>query len=105
MLHAIADRGEAVILAMGVSSSNPMSAPCLAAINMYYGRGDIAIGTLKGTGVPSGESKHCQRIADEFPHALKSGQDAVDVVELYRRVLATAAKANHQQMRARSISA
>ena len=88
VLHALADRGEAAILAMGVSSTNPMSAPCLAAINTYYGRGDIAIGTLKGAGVPSGESKHCQRIADEFPHALKSGQDAVDVVELYRRVLA-----------------
>jgi len=44
VLHALADSGEAEILAMGVSSKNPWSPLCLSALNTYFGRGDIPLG-------------------------------------------------------------
>src|SRR5262245_3773628 len=44
MLHALADRGEAEILATPVSSRHAWSAPCVDAINTYFRRPDLPIG-------------------------------------------------------------
>ncbi len=90
LLHALADLGEAKILAMGVSVKHPWSAPCLDVLNTYYGRPDIPIGVVKGAGVDTG-SKYAKTIAAEFPHDLRSADDAPDAVALYRRVLAAQA--------------
>ncbi len=87
VLHALADGGEAEILAMGLSVKHPWSAPCLDALNTYYNRPDIPIGALKGPGVDDG-CKYAERIAAEFPHDLKSADDAPDVTALYRETLA-----------------
>ncbi len=48
VLHALADRGEATILAMGVCVKNPWSPLCLDALNTYFGRPDLALGVVKG---------------------------------------------------------
>jgi inosine-uridine nucleoside N-ribohydrolase len=88
LLHALADRGEVKLLAMGISSRHPSSAPCLDALNTYYGRGDIPIGILKGEGGDNG-SKYAQTIAKEFPHDLASVEEAPSATSLYRRVLAS----------------
>ncbi len=45
--HALADSGEAEILAVGVSSKNPWSPLCLSAVNTYFGRGNVPLGVLK----------------------------------------------------------
>lgn len=87
VLHALADSGEAEILAMGISSRNPWSPLCLSALNTYFGRGNIPLGVLKGPG-SSKRSKYAQQIAEEFPRNLKSLDDAPDAAVLYRRVLA-----------------
>ena len=87
VLHALADRGEAEIVAMGVSVKNPWSAPCLDALNTYYGRPDIPIGVPKGPAVED-NSKYARGVAEEFPHDLKSPDDAPDVVAVYRKALA-----------------
>lgn len=87
VLHALANRGEAEIVAMGVSAKNPWCAPCLDALNTYFGRPDIPIGVLKGPG-PKNDSKYCQKIAEDFPHKLKSADMAPDAVAVYRQVLA-----------------
>ncbi len=87
VLHALADRGEAEILAMGISVKHAWSPPCLDALNTFYGRPDIPIGVLKGPGIDHG-CKYAQGIAAEFPHDLKSADDAPDVVALYRETLA-----------------
>src|SRR5207237_4193332 len=50
ILNALADNGEARILAMGACTSSEWGAPCLDAINTYYGRPDIPIGTIKSEG-------------------------------------------------------
>ncbi|MDB5295983.1 MAG: nucleoside hydrolase, partial [Phycisphaerales bacterium] len=86
-LHALADRGEAEILATTVSSLNKWSAPCVDAINTFYGRPDLPIGAPKGVGAQK-PSKYAERIAAEFPHDLTSGDDAPDARRVYRDALA-----------------
>lgn len=86
LLNALADCGEARILAMNCCTSSEWGAPCLDAINTYYGRPDIPIGTFKGEGFLN-HSKYNRQIAEEFPNDLKSGKNAPDATEVYRRVL------------------
>lgn len=87
ILHALADRGEAKILATGVCVKNPWSPLCLAALNTYFGRADIPLGVVKGP-AHNRASKYAQTIAEEFPHALESADAAPDAALLYRNVLA-----------------
>jgi hypothetical protein len=87
VLHALADLGEAKIVAMAVSSNEPYSAACLDAINTYYGRGDVPIGAVKGQAVEE-KSKYTEAVAKAFPHDLASTADAPDAVEVYRKALA-----------------
>ncbi len=86
-LHALADRGEAEILAMMVSSgghSATWGPPCLDAFNTYYGRPDILIGVAADG--PEFGSSYNQQIAEEFPQDL-GVSGAWDAVELYRKIL------------------
>ncbi len=90
VLHALADNGEAEILGMACCTSSEWGAPCLDAINTYYGRPDIPVGTLKAKGFLA-EAKHEQYnkgVAQEFPNNLGSGKNAPDAVRLYRQILA-----------------
>src|SRR5690606_39007786 len=70
-LHALADLGEAEILAILVSCANPHSAPCASAINEWYGRGDIPLGVVKGKAVLD-PSQYAEQVATELPGPLKS---------------------------------
>lgn len=87
VLHALADNGEAEILAMMVNSDTQWGAPALDALNTWYGRPDIPIGTLKPTDEYTG-SDYNREVAEEFPRDLASGFDAPDATTLYRQVLA-----------------
>lgn len=95
ILHALADLGEAEILAVGISSRNEDVGPCLDAINTWYGRPDIPIGYQRGiqVGYPTDtgertESKYAQAVGQAFPHDLARSSDAPDAALLYRKVLA-----------------
>ncbi len=96
LLHALADRGEAEILATTVSARNEFVVPCLDAINTYYGRPDIPIGYVRPLesnsqiGVQGGPapSKYAEQVAKRFPHDLNSGGDAPDAAKLHRKILA-----------------
>lgn len=90
ILHALADRGEAEILGTVVSSRYPWSAPCVEAINRYYGRDDLPIGVPKTAWADTGArgSRYARQISEEFSTRLKSNDDAPDAVDVYRRVLA-----------------
>jgi len=90
VLHALADRGEIEILATMVSVAYPWSVPCTDAINTFYGRPGLPIGTVKGGGVVR-SSNYARQIAEEFPHDLKTADAAPDAVALYRKVLAAQA--------------
>ncbi len=89
MLHALADAGEARILATGVSSRHPDSPSCLSAFNHYFGRPDLPIGRPAFDAFRR-DSKYATAIAAEFPHRLKSAKEAPPAPGLYRRVLAGA---------------
>lgn len=86
VLHALANKEKAKILAMMVSSGDPWSAPCLDALNTWFGRPDIPIGMVKGKSVEH-ESRYTAAIAAEFPQDIKTGDTAPDAVDLYRKVL------------------
>ncbi len=90
VLHALADNGEAEILAMGLSGKNPWSPLCLDSLNSYFRRPGIPIGVVKGTAFDR-KSRYAETIAKEFPRRLQSADDAPDAAALYRKVLATQA--------------
>ncbi len=97
VLHALANRGEAEILGIMISSKNEWVGPCADAINTWYGRPDIPIGYQRGhqfgyrnpkdpnRNTPSSYAEH---VARAFPHDLQRSSDAPDAAELYRRLLA-----------------
>ena len=85
ILHVMADRGEAEILATMSANQNRWCAPALDVINTYYGREDMPIGCSR-TG-PDPEEWYHDSIG-EFPHDLTNSDDAPDSVTLYRRILA-----------------
>ena len=90
MLHALADDGEVQILATVVSSDYAWSAPTVDVINTYYGRPDLPIGVPKGAAAPVDRgSRYARQIAQEFPHDLRSKDEAPDAVGVYRRMLAS----------------
>jgi len=90
LLHALADRGEAQILAMANCTSSEWGAPCLDALNTYYRRPNIPVGTFKGQGFlanPQEHEKYNRAVAERFPNSLKSGRSAPDAAVVYREVL------------------
>ncbi|MBI5832192.1 MAG: nucleoside hydrolase, partial [Armatimonadetes bacterium] len=88
VLHSLADRGEARLLATVCCTSSPWGAPCLDALNTWFGRPEIPVGTLRATGFLTDPGPYQEQIARRFPHRLTTGADAADAVDLYRRVLA-----------------
>lgn len=98
MLHALQSQKEAELLAVMCSTGSPWCAPSADAINTYYRRPDIPIGTLKGPG-PAGTSAEWSGesfngyLTGRFENDLKHGEYAEDAVILYRRILAEATDA------------
>lgn len=95
VLHALADKGEAEILAVVTNRKDPSnaSAAACAAINRYYGRPEIPIGTDKdGATIRGGRpSSFAPVLRDEFPHDAKPDDEMPDALLVLRRVLAAAA--------------
>src|ERR1700685_390047 len=84
ILHAMANHGEAKILAMGVCVKNPWTPLCLDALNTYFQRPEIPLGVVKGPAFKE-RSAYARQIAQEYPHALKRAEDAPDAAALYRQ--------------------
>lgn len=85
LLHVMADRGEAKILATMSANPNRWCAPALDTINTYYGREDMPIGCSR-TGPDLEEWYH--KSVGEFPHDLTHSDEAPHAVGLYRKILA-----------------
>lgn len=91
LLHALADAGEAEILATLVSSHYRYSVPCTEAINAYYGRPDLPVGSPKGAGAPTNRgSAYAHQIGKEFPTRYRTNDDAPNAASVYRQLLAAA---------------
>ncbi len=84
VLHALADAGEAEILAVMVSAGGDGAAgAAVDAVNTYYGRPDLPIGVVAGP-APSEPPRYTAELAAGFPNDLV---DAPAAVDLYRQVL------------------
>ena len=84
-LHALADSGEAEILAISFNEVHPSAADAICAINTWYNRGDIPIGIYKGDLADPDESSYLDTIAT-FPHNLPT-VPTPSSLELYLQVL------------------
>ncbi|MCL4205248.1 MAG: nucleoside hydrolase [Pirellulaceae bacterium] len=92
MLHALADRGECELLATVVNRKDKTNASAAAvdAINTYYGRPDMPIGTDKqGPTDLQRTSAYAPALRDEFPNDIGPDDRAPDALEVYRRVLSS----------------
>lgn len=88
LLHALADQGEADILAVVSSNLSPLVVPTIDVLNTYFGRPDIPIGAPKTAGVDLPARQHwSDTLVAEYPHDLKSTSEAPDAVQVYRQVL------------------
>lgn len=92
VLHALADLGEANILAVVVNRKDSANASAAAVdvINTYYGRPDIPIGTDKdGAKVPSrNPSSFTPILQESFPHDCGPDDSMPDALTVYRQTLA-----------------
>lgn len=86
VMHALADLGELEILAIGVVNGHEAAVPYTDALNTWYGRPDLPVGTIK-TKAPFDKDLYMAPIVAAYPHDLTKDA-APEVVSLYRKVLA-----------------
>jgi inosine-uridine nucleoside N-ribohydrolase len=90
MLHALADSGQAKILATVASTTYPRVAQVLSVFNTYFGRPALPIGVPKSEAVADADwQKWSDTLVVTYPHSVTSNEQATDAVELYRKILAS----------------
>jgi len=93
VLNALSDLGEAEILAAVTNLKEPSNstAGAVDAINTYYGRPDVSIGTYKGEVVlwDVKPSPFSAELKDNFPNDAEFNDKMPDALDVYRRVLST----------------
>ncbi|WP_295794108.1 nucleoside hydrolase [Mucilaginibacter sp.] len=89
ILHALADKGEAKILATMASTKYEGVAGVLNVFNTYFNRPDIRIGVPKGDAQDLRDFQHwTDTLLAKYPHKIKTNAEAADAVTLYRKILA-----------------
>ncbi len=96
MLHALESRGECRLIAVTITKDNRWSAPYVDLVNTFYGRPNIPIGVVKGSGITPESNPLIQLPLERkgadgkfvYRHRLTNGADAPEAVGLLRRVLA-----------------
>ncbi|MEO8960283.1 MAG: nucleoside hydrolase [Ginsengibacter sp.] len=89
ILHVLADKGEAKILATVASNKYEGIASVLNVFNTYFNRLQIPVGVPKGNAVDVRDSQHwTDTLLSKYPHKIKHNSEVPDAVELYRKVLA-----------------
>ncbi len=91
ILHQMAYSGEAEILAVMYPMPEEFGASAIDAVNTYYGKPNIPVGTYKGNYEYKGKHNdfYNSLLTNNFPNDLKSGTNAPDAVLLYRQILAS----------------
>ncbi len=88
ILHALADKGECNILATMASNKHKLIAPVLDVINTYFNRPHLPIAVVRGDAVDlSATQKWDSLIVADYPHDLKTNEQAQDALQLYRKIL------------------
>ncbi len=99
VLHALAGKGEARILGIMCNTTSEWCAPSVDAINTWYGRPDVPVGTLKRPGNAGGGPAWFGESFNRFltvhsPNRLGTGTRAPDALALYRKLLLAAPDAS-----------
>jgi inosine-uridine nucleoside N-ribohydrolase len=90
ILHVLADKGEANILATIASTKYEGVAGVLNVFNTYFNRPDIPIGVPKGNALELRDWQHwTDTLLAKYRHIIKTNADAADAVQLYRKILAS----------------
>ncbi len=90
ILHALADSGQAKILATIASTRYESVAGVLNVFNTYFKKPDIPIGTPKGHGLELRDKQHwTDTLLARYPHYYLKNDDATNAVELYRKILSS----------------
>ncbi len=89
ILHAMADNDECSILAAIASNKHPYIVAVLSVLNTYFKRPEIPIAVVRGSAVnePAREKWDSLLVAN-YPHSLRSNDQAEDALVLYRKILA-----------------
>lgn len=89
ILHALADSGQARILATIASTNYSTVTSVLSVLNTYFGRPTIPIGVPKGEAVSDKDSQNwSDTLVARYPHTVRSNKEVMDAVALYRQILA-----------------
>src|ERR1700740_712804 len=89
ILHALADKGEAKILATMASTNYEGVAGVLNVFNTYFNRPNLPVGVPKGNALNLRDFQHwTDTLLAKYPHDIKTNSDAADAVTLYRKILA-----------------
>src|SRR5476651_2101751 len=89
ILHALADKGEARILATMASTKYAGVAGVLNVFNTYFNRPGIPVGVPKGYALELRDWQHwTDTLLAKYPHKIKTNAHAWDAVKLYRKILA-----------------
>ncbi|MDB5089654.1 MAG: ribonucleoside hydrolase RihC, partial [Mucilaginibacter sp.] len=89
ILHTLADKGEAKILATMASTNYEGVAGVLNVFNTYFNRPWILVGVPKGTALNLRDWQHwTDTLLTKYPHKIKINAEAADAVKLYRKILA-----------------
>jgi inosine-uridine nucleoside N-ribohydrolase len=89
ILHQLVYTGEAELLGTMYPMNDDWGAASIDAVNTYYGKPNIPIGTYKGDYVYKGKHNdfYNSNLANNFPNDMKSGKNAPDAIALYRKIL------------------
>lgn len=92
MLHNMASLGECQILAIINSTNHKESALAISAINHFYNRGAIPVGDYKGYSekINAPANTYDGAIARRYPRSVKTWEETIDGVALYREILGSA---------------
>ncbi|HTS64347.1 MAG TPA: nucleoside hydrolase [Candidatus Acidoferrales bacterium] len=96
LLHALESRGECRLIAVTITKDNQWSAAYVDLVNTFYGRADIPVGVVKGSGITPEDSAMVRVPAARrnpdgtfvYPRRLAGGAEAPEAAALLRRVLA-----------------
>jgi inosine-uridine nucleoside N-ribohydrolase len=89
VLHALADSGQANILATIASTKYEGVAGVFSVLNTYFQRPDLPIAVPKGKAVDMRDWQHwSDTLLANYPHSVNNNSEVPDAVELYRKLLA-----------------
>jgi len=89
ILHALADSGQANILATMASTKYEGVAGVLDVFNTYFKRPNIPVGVPTGYALELRDFQHwTDTLLAKYPHKIKTNAEAKDAVKLYRKILA-----------------